>query len=120
MRNNILRQDLEPATDSLRSEEPKLTSGPNVSKFENQWSSWLGCKYSVFVNSGSSANLLCLALLKELYPKGGKVIVPPFTWSSDISSLIWIFGFICCLWSISYSADLINDWQGINWDIGNI
>ena len=36
-----------------------------------------------------------------------------------ISSLIWILGVICCLWSISYSADLINNWQGINWDIGN-
>lgn len=36
-----------------------------------------------------------------------------------ISSLIWILGDICCLWSISYSADLINDWQGINWAIGN-
>ena len=36
-----------------------------------------------------------------------------------ISSLIWIFGVICCLWSISYSADLINNWQGINWNIGN-
>ena len=47
-------------------------------------------KYSVFINSGSSANLLCLALLKEKYPDGGEVIVPPFTWSSDISSIIWM------------------------------
>ena len=45
-------------------------------------------KYSVFVNSGSSANLLQIQLLKIKYPKGGEVIVPPFTWSSDISSLI--------------------------------
>ena len=28
--------------------------------------------------------------MKELFPSGGKVIVPPFTWSSDISSLIWM------------------------------
>ena len=45
-------------------------------------------KFSVFVNSGSSANLLQIQLLKMKYPKGGEVIVPPFTWSSDISSLI--------------------------------
>ena len=45
-------------------------------------------KYSVFVNSGSSANLLSIQLLKLKYPKGGEVIVPPLTWSSDISSLI--------------------------------
>ena len=90
MRNNILKSDLEPVIDLLRSEEPKLTSGPNVESFEREWSDWLGCKYSVFVNSGSSANLLCIALLKEKYPEGGKVIVPPFTWSSDISALIWM------------------------------
>ncbi|MDC2963098.1 DegT/DnrJ/EryC1/StrS aminotransferase family protein [Prochlorococcus sp. AH-736-K15] len=90
MRNNILKSDLSPVIDLLRSEEPKLTSGPKVEEFEKEWSEWLGCKYSVFVNSGSSANLLCLALLKEKYPDGGKVIVPPFTWSSDISSLIWM------------------------------
>ena len=90
MRNNILKSDLKPVIDLLRSEEPKLTSGPNVDSFEKEWSDWLGCKYSVFVNSGSSANLLCIALLREKYPEGGKVIVPPFTWSSDISALIWM------------------------------
>ena len=90
MRNNILKEDLIPVINLLNKDEPKLTSGPEVMKFEQEWSKWLGCEYSVFVNSGSSANLLCLALLKEIYPNGGKVIVPPFTWSSDISSLIWM------------------------------
>ena len=52
------------------------------------WSKWLGIKYSVFVNSGSSANLLSIQLLKIKYPEGGEVIVPPLTWSSDVSSLI--------------------------------
>ncbi len=90
MRNNILKEDLIPVIDLLNQDEPKLTSGPEVLKSEQEWSKWLGCEYSLFVNSGSSANLLCLALLKEIYPSGGKVIVPPFTWSSDISSLIWM------------------------------
>ncbi|KGF93977.1 MULTISPECIES: DegT/DnrJ/EryC1/StrS family aminotransferase [Prochlorococcus] len=90
MRNNILKEDLIPVIDLLSKDEPKLTSGPEVLKFEQEWSEWLGCEYSVFVNSGSSANLLCLALLKELFPSGGKIVVPPFTWSSDISSLIWM------------------------------
>ena len=90
MRNNILKEDLIPVIELLSKDEPKLTSGPEVLMFEKEWSEWLGCEYSVFVNSGSSANLLCLALLKELFPNGGKVIVPPFTWSSDISSLIWM------------------------------
>tara|TARA_B100000242_G_scaffold6370_1_gene4059 strand:- start:7715 stop:8902 length:1188 start_codon:yes stop_codon:yes gene_type:complete len=90
MKNNILDTDLSPVISLLKEKDPKLTSGPNVKKFEDLWSEWLGVKYSVFINSGSSANLLCLALLKEKFPNGGDVIVPPFTWSSDISSIIWM------------------------------
>ncbi len=37
---------------------PQLTQGPKVKEFEAQWSSFLGVKYSTFVNSGSSALLI--------------------------------------------------------------
>ena len=90
MKNNILETDLSSVISLLKEKDPRLTSGPKVKEFENLWSKWLGVKYSVFINSGSSANLLCLALLKEKYPNGGDIIVPPFTWSSDISSIIWM------------------------------
>ena len=90
MRNNIKPSDLEPVISLLRQEDPKLTSGPSVREFEEKWSQWLGVKYSVFVNSGSSANLMALAWLKTKYPDGGRIILPPFTWSSDVSSAIWM------------------------------
>ena len=90
MKNNILETDLKPVIDLLQSVDPRLTSGGKVAEFEDAWSKWLGLKFSVFVNSGSSANLLCLALLKEKFPEGGDIVVPPFTWSSDISSIIWM------------------------------
>ena len=38
-----------------------FTMGKNVKKFENNFSKYLGKKYSVMVNSGSSANLLGLS-----------------------------------------------------------
>tara|TARA_Y100001968_G_C19445596_1_gene765217 strand:- start:2013 stop:3197 length:1185 start_codon:yes stop_codon:yes gene_type:complete len=90
MQNNILCSDLEPVISLLKEKDPRLTSGHKVREFEKKWSEWLGVKYSVFINSGSSANLLCLALLKEKFPEGGEIIVPPFTWSSDISSIMWM------------------------------
>lgn len=37
---------------------PRLTKGKVTVQFEEKWSQWLGMKYSVFNNSGSSANLL--------------------------------------------------------------
>ena len=90
MRNNIQPTDLEGVIELLQQPDPKLTSGPNVEKFEQLWSEWLGVKYSVFINSGSSANLLALAWLKNKYPEGGRIVLPPFTWSSDVSSAIWM------------------------------
>lgn len=88
MRNNILREDLDAVIEHLKQDDPILTNGPNVRAFEQNWSKWLGVKYSVFVNSGSSANLLTMAILKIRYPQGGEVIVPPLTWVSDIASVI--------------------------------
>ena len=43
--------------------------------------------YSVFVNSGSSANLLTMTVLRILYAKD-EIILPALTWVSDINSVI--------------------------------
>ncbi len=88
MRNNILRNDLDAIIEHLKQDDPILTNGPNVRAFEEKWSEWLGVKYSVFVNSGASANLLTMAVLKIRYPEGGEVVVPTLTWISDISSVL--------------------------------
>mgnify|MGYP003964653373 FL=1 len=88
MRNNILRDDLDAIIEHLKQDDPILTNGPIIREFEKKWSEWLGVKYSVFVNSGASANLLTMAILKIRHPEGGEVIVPTLTWISDISSVL--------------------------------
>ncbi len=88
MRNNILREDLDAVIEHLKQDDPILTHGANVRAFEEEWSNWLGVKYSVFVNSGASANLLTMAIPKIRHPDGGEVIVPPLTWISDIASVL--------------------------------
>ncbi len=88
MRNNILREDLDAVIEHLKQDDPILTHGANVRAFEAEWSEWLGVKYSVFVNSGASANLLTMAILKIRHPEGGEIIVPPLTWISDVSSVL--------------------------------
>ena len=87
MVNNVERDDLNQLIDYLKQDDPKLTHGPKVREFEEAWSKWLGVKYSVMLNSGSSANDLTLLALKYLVGEG-EVIVPPLTWVSDISSVI--------------------------------
>ena len=63
------------------------TCGKKVEEFESKWSEWLGCKHSLFVTSGSTANLLLLASIKEFYniPNGSKVLVPACTWVTNVS-----------------------------------
>ena len=86
MENNITVEDLNVLIEFLKG-HPRLTQGENVQKFETEWSEWLGVKYSVFVNSGASANLITMAALKHLYGTG-EILVPPLTWVSDIASVI--------------------------------
>ena len=88
MRNNIQREDLDAIIEHLKQDDPILTNGPKVKAFEAAWSQWLGVRYSVFLNSGASANLLSMAVLKIRYPEGGEVIVPPLAWVSDIASVL--------------------------------
>ncbi len=90
MRNNFSRNDLDAVINHLKQDDPILTNGYNCRTFEEEWSNWLGVKHSVFVNSGSSANLLSMTVLKLMYPNGGEVIVPPLTWVSDIASVIQV------------------------------
>ena len=88
MENNITREDLDTLVEFLQG-NPILTQSENVSEFEREWSEWVGVKYSIFVNSGSSANLISLAALKQVSGSGGEIIVPPLTWVSDISSVLF-------------------------------
>jgi len=88
MRHNITRADLDAVIEHLKQDDPILTNGPQCAAFEAEWSQWLGVKHSVFVNSGASANLIAMALLKIRHPDGGEVIVPPLTWVSDIASVL--------------------------------
>ncbi len=87
MKHNISRADLDAVIELLREDDPILTQSVQVQAFEQEWSRWLGVKHSVFVNSGSSANLVTMAALRETRGTG-EVILPALTWVSDIASVI--------------------------------
>ena len=89
MESNFTQSDIDLVIKLLKKKNVTLTQSTNVLKFEKAWSKWLGVKYSVFVNSGSSANLLSISILKILHKKKKKnIILPALTWSSDIASVI--------------------------------
>ncbi len=72
---------------------PWLTQGKLVREFEETWASWLGTQHSIFVNSGSSANLLMYyTLLASEKLKNKKVIVPAVSWATTVAPALQ-FGF---------------------------
>jgi len=88
IQDTIDNQDIDNLIEWLK-DYPRLTKGPKTIEFENKWSQWLGSKYSVFVNSGSSANLLMLYALKILNKmKNTKVCVPTLCWATDLAPVL--------------------------------
>ncbi len=89
MKDNINSSDIRNVINFLK-KKPILTQSKKVLEFEKKWSKWLGVKYSIFVNSGSSANLLSLHAIKIFrnLQKNNEIIVPALTWISDIVSVI--------------------------------
>jgi CDP-4-dehydro-6-deoxyglucose reductase, E1 len=90
MYNNISKKDISKIIEFLK-KNPRLTAGDKCLEFEKAWSKWLGVKYSVFLNSGSSSNFLTLAALK-IFAKNDKrkeIITPTLAWNSDVVSVIY-------------------------------
>ncbi|MGE7752395.1 DegT/DnrJ/EryC1/StrS family aminotransferase [Lysinibacillus fusiformis] len=69
----------------------RFSMGPEVENFEKGFANYFGSKYAIMVNSGSSANLLCIAALffhsKYKLKKGDEVIVPAVSWSTTYAPL---------------------------------
>jgi len=83
--NTIKKEEISSAINVLKSN--KLTMGEKVKKFEQEFSKYIGSKYSVMVNSGSSANLISIAALfyikNNKLKKGDEILVPAIGWSTS-------------------------------------
>tara|TARA_B110000483_G_scaffold26284_1_gene31437 strand:+ start:2498 stop:3685 length:1188 start_codon:yes stop_codon:yes gene_type:complete len=90
MDNNFTKSDMDSVRKLISKKNIILTQSKKVKEFEKKWSKWVGTKYSVFVNSGSSANFITISALKALNKNKNKneIIVPALTWVSDINSVI--------------------------------
>jgi len=91
MQSAITDSDKQALIDFISTSD-RYTCGPKVKEFEDAWSKWLGCQHSLFVTSGSAANLLLMASVKEMYkiPDGSKVLVPACTWVTNVSPVFQV------------------------------
>ena len=75
-----------------------ITTGPKIKEFEDALCAYVGCKYCVAVNSGTSA--LDIAVQSLNLPKGSEVITTPFTFVATSNAIIYsglkpVFADIC-------------------------
>lgn len=85
VKDTIDKEDIEKLIDWLKT-NPKLTKGLYTNLFEERWSSFIGVKHSVYVNSGSSANLaMAYALKVHGRLKNNIVIAPAVSWVTTIA-----------------------------------
>lgn len=86
-KDTIDHEDLKYISDWILT-TPRLTKGEVTKEFESLWAAWTGTKYSVMVNSGSSANLVALYAAKlSGRLKNNKIIVPALSWATTVSPL---------------------------------
>lgn len=86
--DTIDSNDLNKLIDWIKT-NPRLTKGDLTVEFEKKWSKWLGTKYSVYLNSGSSANLAMIySLMVSGRMKNKKIILPAVSWTTTVTPAI--------------------------------
>ena len=89
--NPFSNEDINKGIKVLHSKQ--LTLSKETINFENTFTKKLNSKYSLMVNSGSSANLLALQCLVNPYNKnrlnpGDEVLIPTLCWSTSLWPII--------------------------------
>jgi UDP-4-amino-4,6-dideoxy-N-acetyl-beta-L-altrosamine transaminase len=77
--------DIEEVVNVLKSDW--ITTGPKIAEFEDALCSYIGTKYAVVVNSGTSA--LDIAVQTLNLPAGSEVITTPFTFVGTSNAIIY-------------------------------
>ncbi len=67
-------------------ETPQIVAGEKAKLFEEKIAELFGKKFGVFVNSGSSANLLALEVVN--LPAGSEVITPVLTFATTVAPIV--------------------------------
>lgn len=88
VKDTINEKDIEKLIEWLKT-NPKLTKGELTKEFEKKFSEFLKRKFSIYVNSGSSANLAMIyALILSGRLKNKNIIVPAVSWTTTVTPII--------------------------------
>ena len=86
--DTIDKQDIDNLVAWLQT-NPRLTKGDCTKQFEKKWAEYIGVKHSLYVSSGSTANLgIIYSLILSGKMKNKKVVVPAVSWSTTVAPVI--------------------------------
>lgn len=85
-RPDINDNDIKAVVDVLKT--PYLSLGPKIPEFENKLAKYIGRKYGIAINSGTSGLYLCLKALG--IGAGDEVITTPFTFIATTNSIMMV------------------------------
>ena len=83
---NYGEEEINAVVEILKTQSFSLVSGNKTLEFEKKISEIFGKKFGLFVNSGSSANLLALSSLE--LKRGSEIITPCLTFSTTMSPIL--------------------------------
>ncbi len=111
-RTYLLDEEIVSVSDVLRS--GWLVQGSKVEEFEEIWSEFTGAKYSIAVNSGTSA--LYAAVCALGVEPGDEVIVPAFTWvaTANIVEQLGAKVVFCDIELDSFNIDIVQLHENIS------
>lgn len=81
----VEEEDIQAVVDVLRT--PNLSLGPKLKEFEEKFANYIGTKYAIALNSGTSA--LHLAIKSLNIQSGDEVIVSPFTFVASANCILF-------------------------------
>lgn len=67
----------------------RIGRGDYVSKLEKKAADYFGAKHCIAVSSGTMADIIMLATLKEMYPGKDEVILPALTFIAQANAVLW-------------------------------
>ncbi len=82
---DIGKREIEAVTDVLRSGQ--LSLGPRVAEFESRFAAYVGTRYAVAVNSGTSALHLCVRAME--LGAGDEVLTTSFSFVASVNCLLY-------------------------------
>lgn len=89
--NNFTKSDRKKVANFILDENSRWTQDKRVIEYEKLMAEYVGCKYSVFVSSGSTANTLLAQYVRDKLkdePHRNIVVLPSVTWQTSCSP--WI------------------------------